>query len=82
MRGRRITKRKGETMIEKQLAPAEQSAGTTSGPARSNDRDQIIRDRAYAIWEEEGRPDGRHEEHWLRAEQEHDADALADEAPA
>jgi hypothetical protein len=29
-----------------------------------------IRDRAYSIWEEEGRPAGRDIEHWLRAAQE------------
>ncbi|WP_161142169.1 DUF2934 domain-containing protein, partial [Propylenella binzhouense] len=26
-----------------------------------------IRERAYRIWEEEGRPEGRHDEHWHRA---------------
>ena len=26
-----------------------------------------IRERAYAIWEEEGRPDGREWDHWERA---------------
>jgi len=25
---------------------------------------------AYAQWQEKGRPEGAHEEHWLRAEQE------------
>lgn len=25
------------------------------------------RERAYAIWEQEGRPEGRHDEHWHRA---------------
>lgn len=29
-----------------------------------------IRDRAYRIWEEEGRPAGRDVDHWLRAAQE------------
>jgi len=29
-----------------------------------------VRKRAYTIWEAEGRPEGRHEEHWYRAEQE------------
>jgi hypothetical protein len=33
-------------------------------------REQVIRERAYAIWEEEGRPDGRDLDHWRRAEQE------------
>lgn len=28
-----------------------------------------IRRRAHEIWEEEGRPEGYHEEHWRRAEQ-------------
>ena len=32
--------------------------------------EQAIRERAYAIWEEQGRPEGRHLEHWLRAEAE------------
>ena len=27
----------------------------------------LIRERAYAIWEEEGRPGGREWEHWERA---------------
>ncbi len=29
-----------------------------------------IRQRAYAIWEEDGRPEGRQEEHWQRASME------------
>jgi len=32
-------------------------------------QDEISR-RAYQIWEEEGRPEGRHDEHWQRAERE------------
>lgn len=32
------------------------------------DREQGIRERAYAIWETQGRPQGRSLEHWLRAE--------------
>ncbi|HVP57014.1 MAG TPA: DUF2934 domain-containing protein [bacterium] len=31
-------------------------------------REDEIRLIAYGIWEEEGRPDGRHLDHWLRAE--------------
>ncbi|HEV7321777.1 MAG TPA: DUF2934 domain-containing protein [Ensifer sp.] len=31
-------------------------------------RDQIIRDTAYAIWEAEGKPEGRATEHWKEAE--------------
>jgi hypothetical protein len=42
-------------------------AAICSGEERS-EREQAIRERAYAIWEEEGRPDGRDLDHWLRAE--------------
>lgn len=31
-------------------------------------REQIVRDTAYAIWEAEGKPDGRSQEHWQQAE--------------
>ncbi len=29
-----------------------------------------IRDRAYALWEGDGSPEGKHEEYWHRAERE------------
>jgi hypothetical protein len=32
--------------------------------------DVKVRERAYQLWEAEGRPDGRHEEHWYQAERE------------
>jgi len=32
-------------------------------------RTELIRERAYQLWETEGRPDGHHEAHWLQAEQ-------------
>ena len=42
-----------------------------SGGSHENpERDQAIRQRAHEIWEREGRPDARHEEHWRMAEQE------------
>jgi len=31
------------------------------------DREQLIRERAYVIWDAEGRPAGRDQEHWDRA---------------
>lgn len=31
-----------------------------------------IKARAHQIWEQEGKPDGAHEEHWRRAEEELD----------
>jgi Protein of unknown function (DUF2934) len=33
-------------------------------------REEAIRQRAHALWQKEGRPDGRDLEHWLRAEAE------------
>ncbi|RXF67208.1 DUF2934 domain-containing protein [Hansschlegelia zhihuaiae] len=33
------------------------------------DRETQIRERAYQIWLEEGRPEGREDEHWCRAAQ-------------
>ena len=32
--------------------------------------EQRIRERAYQLWEQAGRPDGKEVEHWLRAESE------------
>lgn len=36
-----------------------------------------IRKRSYYIWEREGRPDGRHLDHWLMAQAELDAEGKA-----
>ena len=47
---------------------------TTSAPLEKTSTDALgydrIAERAYAIYEREGRPEGKHLEHWLRAEQE------------
>lgn len=32
-----------------------------------DDNNELIKRRAYAIWESEGRPEGRHDDHWRRA---------------
>src|SRR5215469_3733094 len=37
---------------------------------RTTEREEKIRRRAYEIWEEEGRPQFRDHDHWLRAEAE------------
>jgi hypothetical protein len=39
----------------------------TRRPALTPDLEEMIRQRAHEIWEHEGRPLGRHEEHWQRA---------------
>ena len=36
----------------------------------SNDYVERVRERAHQIWIREGRPEGKHREHWLQAEQE------------
>lgn len=46
----------------------------------SHDREAAIREKARAIWEREGRPDGHHERHWIEAERELSADAEAAKA--
>ena len=36
------------------------------------EREEKIRERAYELWEEDGRPDGRSDEYWNRAAREID----------
>lgn len=38
----------------------------------TNDREERIRKRAHEIWEQEGQPAGRHDEHWDKATREVD----------
>jgi hypothetical protein len=33
----------------------------------NTEKHKLIEQRAYAFWEAEGQPQGRHEEHWQRA---------------
>jgi hypothetical protein len=42
--------------------------------AMQSDREARIRDRAHAIWVEEGRPVGQERKHWERAAAEVDAE--------
>lgn len=39
---------------------------------KGQDRDEWIARRAYALWEQCGRQDGRDLEHWMEAVREHD----------
>lgn len=34
-----------------------------------DEREERIRERAHRLWEEEGRPDGRAEDHWFQAKE-------------
>lgn len=59
-----------------QREPREAKAiGKSRASPDPENEDHKVRARAYDIWEREGRPEGRHAEHWRQAEQE-----LADEA--
>jgi hypothetical protein len=40
----------------------------------SDEREQAIRERAHAIWEQEGRPDGKSLTHWQQAAAEIEAE--------
>ena len=41
------------------------------------DRDQLVRERAYHLWEHAGRPHDRQDEFWYRASSEISAEAVA-----
>jgi hypothetical protein len=36
--------------------------------ASNGEKEQLIRERAYQIWLDEGQPEGRDKEHWHQAE--------------
>ena len=49
------------------------------------EREEAIRKQAYALWHEQGQPEGKDREHWLQAERErdgHDDRASASAAPS
>jgi hypothetical protein len=48
----------------------------------NRDRQEKIRERAYAIWESEGCPEGKHLDHWLQAEQQVFAESSTRSGPS
>jgi hypothetical protein len=54
-----------------------------SNSEEGGDAEEEVRNRAYAIWEAKGRPEGEHLEHWQQAikEIEQAKEAPADAAP-
>lgn len=61
------------TSPAKDDAVAKTGRATAQKPGRrkaADDRERRVRDRAYEIWEQEGRPSGREREHWEQAERE------------
>jgi hypothetical protein len=53
----------------KQALDAE-AVGKSAAAPDPETNDHEVRARAYDIWEREGRPEGRHDEHWRQAQQE------------
>ncbi|WP_306751617.1 DUF2934 domain-containing protein [Paracoccus actinidiae] len=51
------------------LQPSSDEISTTSETKLG--LEQVVREQAYALWEQEGRPDGRAEEFWHRALEQH-----------
>lgn len=48
----------------------------------ASDREAQIREKAYRLWQDEGEPHGRHDEHWSRAERDiGEADVPASDEP-
>jgi hypothetical protein len=47
-----------------------EAAGKSGAAPDPETNDHEVRARAYDIWEREGRPEGRHDEHWRQAQQE------------
>ena len=45
-----------------------------------DDRAKRIAERAYQLWEQEGRPEGRDREHWMEAERSLDGSGAAESA--
>jgi hypothetical protein len=45
------------------------------GPEVEQVKERLIRERAYEIWEQEGQPEGREPEYWLRAKREVEPEA-------
>ena len=48
----------------------------------SDDKQDRIRQRAHAIWEGQGRPEGQDREHWAQATREIEAEETATKKPA
>jgi hypothetical protein len=65
----------------RQAASPATAAGGDTGTRPRPDEERIRR-RAHAIWEREGRPEGRHEEHWAQARREVEAEESGSPGPA
>lgn len=53
-----------------------------SSPGKFSNSEEDVKTRAYAIWEKEGRPEGKHLEHWRRAAEQTGGSAAPSPTPA
>ena len=60
--------------IDELVAEYHATADTLESRAAASERLRRIRERAYRMWEEQGRPDGLHAHHWHAAEREEEAE--------
>jgi hypothetical protein len=49
------------------IAPSRYPDGSLEGTTMDAEIERKVRERAHALWEKEGRPHGKHLEHWARA---------------
>jgi Protein of unknown function (DUF2934) len=56
----------------------EATVGKLENEATASERVRRIRERAYRMWEEQGRPDGLHAQHWHDAEGEEEETEASD----
>ena len=64
----------GRSTVVAKTAPARSGARSMARPAGAgrpmDDLERRIQQRAYELWESEGRPQGREQDHWQQAERE------------
>ncbi|HSA83155.1 MAG TPA: DUF2934 domain-containing protein [Geminicoccaceae bacterium] len=65
-------KRKATGTTASTKAPARRTAARKpkAGARHEGDLQQLIQERAYQLWESEGRPEGREQAHWQQAQRE------------
>jgi hypothetical protein len=64
------TKTAAAKPVDAKAAPKTAARKTRSGAAPAVDLQAQIRQRAYELWERDGRPEGRDDVHWAQAERE------------
>jgi len=65
---------KGGTLIRNGLNVRKSAEPSMKEQEMDDDLEKRIRERAFQLWEADGRPDGKEKEHWERARAEVQAD--------